>query len=40
MPKIDIRNLDLEDLPEAKKEKIIRRKNKEESKQVKIKKQK
>ena len=40
MPKVDIRNLDLEDLPEPKKEKIIRRKNKEESAQVKIKKQK
>ena len=38
MPKIDIRNIDLEDLPEPKKEKIIRRKNKEESIQVKVKK--
>jgi hypothetical protein len=40
MPKVDIRNIDLENLPELKKEKIIRRKNKEESGQVKIKKQK
>ena len=32
MPKIDIRNIDLEDLPEPKKQKIIRRKNKEENK--------
>tara|TARA_B100001094_G_scaffold225938_1_gene220266 strand:- start:803 stop:925 length:123 start_codon:yes stop_codon:yes gene_type:complete len=40
MPKIDIRNINLEDLPEPRKEKIIRRKNKEESEQVKVKKQK
>ena len=32
MPKIDIRNIDLEDLPEPKKQKMIRRKNKEENK--------
>tara|TARA_R100000479_G_C6197998_1_gene133607 strand:- start:100 stop:219 length:120 start_codon:yes stop_codon:yes gene_type:complete len=32
MPKINIRNIDLEDLPEPKKQKIIRRKNKEENK--------
>tara|TARA_R100001129_G_scaffold132128_1_gene93661 strand:- start:209 stop:325 length:117 start_codon:yes stop_codon:yes gene_type:complete len=32
MPKIDIRNIDIEDLPEPKKQKIIRRKNKEENK--------
>ena len=32
MPKIDIRNIDFENLPESKKQKIIRRKNKEENK--------
>ena len=32
MPKVNIRNIDLEDLPEPKKQKIIRRKNKEENK--------
>jgi|TARA_R100001509_G_scaffold101568_1_gene59571 hypothetical protein len=32
MPKIDIRNIDFENLPEPKKQKIIRRKNKEENK--------
>ena len=32
MPKIDIRNIDIEDLPEPKKQKMIRRKNKEENK--------
>ena len=30
MPKIDIRHLNLEDLPQPKTEKIIKRKNKEE----------
>ena len=32
MPRINIRNIDLDDLPEPKKQKIIRRKNKEENK--------
>ena len=32
MPKIDIRNIDIENLPEPKKQKMIRRKNKEENK--------
>ena len=32
MPKVNIRNIDLENLPEPKKQKIIRRRNKEEDK--------
>jgi len=32
MPKINIRNIDIENLPEPKKQKMIRRKNKEENK--------
>ena len=30
MPKIDIRNIDIEELPEPRKEKFIKRKNREE----------
>jgi len=39
MPKINIRNIDIDDLPEQKKEKFIKRKNREEQGQGKLKKQ-
>lgn len=40
MPKINIRNLNLDELPEPKKEKMIRRKQKEESQKETIRKNK
>jgi len=40
VPKIDIRNLNLDELPEPKKEKMIRRKQKEESQKETIRKNK
>jgi hypothetical protein len=40
VPKINIRNLNLDELPEPKKEKMIRRKQKEESQKETIRKNK
>ena len=40
MPKLDIRNIDIDELPMPRKQKIKRRKNTEETAHIKVKKQK